>query len=120
MKLAEVIPVFKKIYPLNKKNYRHISFLSHLSKINKKIIFNQISVFMEDRFSNLLTGFRKNHNTPDSLIKMIGSWKKALDNNKNIGIIFMDMFKAIECLWIHEKPLNFCPAALVTDTKEQI
>ena len=76
MKLAETIPVFKKIDPLDKKNYRPISLLSHLSKIIEKIIFNQISNFMEERFSNLLTGFRKNHNTQDSLIKMIESWKK--------------------------------------------
>ena len=98
MKLAEIIPVFKKIDPLDKKNYRPISLLSHLSKIIEKIIFNQISNFMEERFSNLLTGFRKNHNTQDSLIKMIESWKKALDNNKNIGIIFMDLSKAFDTL----------------------
>ena len=61
LKLAEVTPVFKKEYELSKENYRHVSVLSHASKIFERIVFNQMNLFFESKFSPQLTGFRKNH-----------------------------------------------------------
>ena len=61
--LAEVTPVFKKEDELSKENYRPVSVLSHASKIFERIVFNQLNLFFESRFSSQLTGFRKNHST---------------------------------------------------------
>ena len=61
LKLAEVIPVYKKSDSLNRENYRPISLLSNDSKIFERILFNQISEFIEPYLSKLLTGFCKNH-----------------------------------------------------------
>ena len=43
LKLAEVMPVYKKRNPLNKENYRPVRVLSHVSKIFEKIIYEQIN-----------------------------------------------------------------------------
>ena len=40
LKLAEVIPLFKKDDPFDKSNYRPVSFLSHMSKVFERIIYN--------------------------------------------------------------------------------
>ena len=40
LKLAEVTSVFKKIDCMNKKNYRAVSFLSHMSGVFERILYN--------------------------------------------------------------------------------
>ena len=96
LKLADVIPIFKKADSLKKENYRPISLLSHISKILERVIYDQINGFMEPKFSNFLTGFRKNHNTQMSVLKMIEHWTSLLDNGFYIGAIFMDLSKAFD------------------------
>ena len=54
---------------------------------------------MSPKLSNLLTGFRKNHSTQCPLLHMVDSWKNALDQNKKIGAIFMDLSKAFETIY---------------------
>ena len=97
LKLA-VISAFKKDDPLDKENYRPISLLSHTSRIYEKILFNQINDYIEPYFSDLLTGFRRNHSTQHCLIKTLEKWKHLLDNRYNIGVLFMDLSKAFDVL----------------------
>ena len=52
--------IFKKINDLDKENYRPVSVLFNASKVSERIIYSQIATFIEDKLSNLLTGFRKN------------------------------------------------------------
>ena len=54
LKVADVIPVFKKEDPNNKANYRPISLLPIISKIFERVLFEQI-----EKFSPKLCGFRK-------------------------------------------------------------
>ena len=68
LKLAEVIPVFKKKVDLNKKNYTQVSVLSQISKIVKRIMY--LYVFLKDKLSNLLTGLRKNYSTQHCLMRI--------------------------------------------------
>ena len=98
LKLAEVTPIFKKADLFDITNYRPVSLLSHVSKVYERIIFNQISAYFEPLFSTLFTGFRKNHNTQHSLLKMLELWKEALDQRKSVSAIFMDIFKAFDTL----------------------
>ena len=93
LKLAEVSPVFKKD-DLNKENYRPVSILSHMSKVFAKIFYKQINRFMTSKFSPFLCGFRKNHNSQYSLLKMIQVWKKNLDKGNEIAVILIDLSKA--------------------------
>ena len=98
LKLAEVIPLFKKTDPFDKVNYRPPSLMSYVSKVYERIIFNQISTYFEPYFSSFLTGFCKNHNTQHSLLKRLELWEKALDKAKSVGAIFMDLSKAFDTL----------------------
>ena len=95
---AEVTPLFKKADPFDKINYRPVSLLSHVSKVYERIIFNQISTYFEPYFSSFLTGFRKNHDTQHSLLKMLELWKEGLDKGKSVGAIFMYLSKAFDTL----------------------
>ena len=84
LKLAEVTPVFQKEDELSKGNYRLVNVFSHASKIFERIVFNQINLFFEEKFSPQLTGFRKNHSTQNALLNMIEKWKHALDKDNYI------------------------------------
>ena len=72
--------------------------LSHTSKISERIVFNQINLFFESRFSPLLTGFRKNHSTQSALVNIIEKWKHGLDKGKKVGTISVDISKAFDTL----------------------
>ena len=50
---------------------------------------------MKDELSNILTGFRKGHSTQHSLLIMIEKWKRVLDENMNVGAIFMILQRAL-------------------------
>ena len=70
---ADITPVFKKDDVADKSNYRPISIFPNFSKIFKKMIYNQISSFMEPKLSKYLADLRKNHDTQHILL-MIGTW----------------------------------------------
>ena len=60
MKLAKVIPLFKKGCPLTSSNYRPISLLSVFSKIAEKVMYERLYKFLEKHeiLYNLQFGFR--------------------------------------------------------------
>ena len=99
LKLAEVNPLFKKADPFVQVNYRPVSLLSHVSKVHKRIIYNQISTYFGLYFSSLLTRFHKNNNQ-HSLLKMFLLWKEVLYKGKSIGAIFMDLSKGLYNLYV--------------------
>ena len=41
VKMAEILPIFKKKGPLNKENYRSVSLLSRTSKVFEKLSYKQ-------------------------------------------------------------------------------
>ena len=63
LKLMEVSPIFMKNDDIDKENYRSVSALFNVSMVFQRMIYSQIDAFMEDKLSNLLIGFRKNHST---------------------------------------------------------
>ena len=75
MKIVEISPVFKKLYKTSKDNYRPISTPSNFTKLFESILFTQLNGYMQNKFLKYLTGFRKNRNTHNSLLRMIESWK---------------------------------------------
>ena len=98
MKVAEISLVFKKLDNTSKDNYRPISTLCNFAKICESIIYSQLNDYMENKFSKYLTGFRKNHNTQNSLLRTIESWKAKLNNGSKVGVIIMDLSKAFDSL----------------------
>ena len=96
--LADIIPVFKKGDKECKNNYRPVSVLPNMSKIFERIIFRQISNYMESFLSKYQCGFRKGYSTQHCLLFMLEKWKRAVDNGKVFGILLTDLSKAFDCL----------------------
>ena len=98
LKMAEVIPIFKKDAPFEKANYRPISLLPSLSKVYEKLIYQQLKTFFENKLSPLLCGFRSRYSTQHALLNLINKWHSCLDNSGVVGTILMDLSKAFDCL----------------------
>ena len=60
--------------------------------------YNQISKYINFFVSKLTTGFYKNHNTQHSSLKMLESFKDALDKVISVSAIFIDLSKVFDCL----------------------
>ena len=65
LKLADVIPLFKKDDMLNKQNYRPVSILSCISKVFERLLIEQLELYFSTIFSPFLTGYRKHHGCQD-------------------------------------------------------
>ena len=75
LKLADVVPVFRKSKS-SKDNYRPVSILSNISKINERCIYNEIYSYFDKILSNKQCGFCKGYNAQHCLIALIKKWKK--------------------------------------------
>ena len=98
LKLANVIPIFKKDTKSCKSNYRPISILSNISKIYERIIFKQISKYFSVFFSKFQCGFRKGFSVQTCLLAMLEKWKSAVADTKVFGALLTDLSKAFDCL----------------------
>ena len=74
------------------------SVLPTISKFVERAIFDQLTDFFNFYFHPSLSAFRKGFGCQTALLKIIGDWKKALDENKYIAAILMDLSKAFDCL----------------------
>ena len=81
MKIAKVVPVFKKGDPQSLTNYRPISLLTSFSKILEKIIYVRTVKFFKECniFSNFQFGFREKHTTSHALLHFIDKISQAKD-----------------------------------------
>ena len=59
LKLADIVPAFKKKDPLNPNIYRHIKLLLIISKVFEKILYTQMYIYMENKLSVYLCGSEK-------------------------------------------------------------
>ena len=98
LKMADVIPIFKKDDPFEKANYRPISLLPSLSKVYEKLIYQQLNAFFENKLSPLLCGFRSRYSTQHALLNLINKWHSCLDNSGVACKILMDVSKTFDCL----------------------
>ena len=98
LKIAKVIPIFKKGDPSLASNYRPISVLSCINKIFEKILFRRLYNFLE-KYNILYEfqfGFRQGHSTEHALVEIIDKIKLAMDNNELTCGLFLDLSKAFD------------------------
>ena len=98
LKLADVIPIYKKNSKSLKDNYRPVSILSNISKVYEKTIYEQLQNYFENFFSKFQCGFRKGYNAQHCLINLVEKWKLSVDNGGAFGALFTDLSKAFDCL----------------------
>ena len=98
MKLAKVIPLFKKGCRLAASNYRPISLLSIFSKIIEKVMYKRLYKFLEKHeiLYTLQFGFRASHSIDHALVSLTEAIKNSLDNRKFGCGIFIDLQKAFD------------------------
>ena len=105
LKLAKVIPIFKKGDPLQPGNYRPISILPVLSKVYEKVFLERMMGFLDqfDLIDPQQFGFRKNRSTIDAITELVESVVDGLDRREHVLSIFLDLSKAFDC--VHHETL---------------
>ena len=91
IKVAQVLPLYKKIDPLNKENYRPVSILPTISKNFERSMHDQLSNFMDSHFNPFLAAFRKGLGCQSTLLRLLEDWRKALDSRECVAAILMDL-----------------------------
>ena len=100
LKIAKVIPLYKKGDKALFENYRPISVLPSISKIFERIIFNQINdhVTSHDFYYNGQYGFREKHSTQLAALELIDRITHELDMGNTPINIYIDLSKAFDTL----------------------
>ena len=100
MKIAKVIPIYKKDDHSIISNYRPVSILSSFSKILERLVYNRLSLFLST--NNLLNssqyGFRKNFSTDLALVHLFDRISSSLAQKEHVISVFMDLSKAFDTL----------------------
>ena len=100
LKIAKVIPIFKKDDPSLFENYRPISLLPAISKVLEKLIFIQLySYFNEKKFLNdNQYGFRAKYSTEYAAIELVDRIVTKMDKNYIPINVFLDLSKAFDTI----------------------
>ena len=98
---AHVCAIYKKGDPSQVNNYRPVSLLSNVDKVMERIIFKYIYNFLKDIefLSSFQSGFVPGDSTVNQLAYLYNSFCKALDDGKEIRIVFFDISKAFDRVW---------------------
>jgi hypothetical protein len=100
-KKANVSPIHKKESRSIVGNYRPISLLSTLAKVQERIVYRRLYRFLSD--NNLLTpknsGFKERDSAMYQLINIVDKIYRALEDGKDISMVFLDVSKAFDKVW---------------------
>ena len=102
-KNANVNPLHKKGDRAVINNYRPISLLSCVGKIFERLVFKYVFNFLRDNMLISLhqSGFIPGDSTVNQLAHIYHLLCEALDNKKDVRIVFFDISKAFDKVW-HE------------------
>lgn len=100
LKVACVIPVFKKGSKDDLSNYRPISLLPIISKIFEKAIKKQIVEYLENHnlFNKYQYGFREKLSTTDAIVKFTEHTLECFEKGRYSAALFCDLSKAFDCV----------------------
>ena len=100
MKIARVVPIFKKGQKYSVSNYRPISLLTSLSKILERLVYKRTLRFLLNCqiFTNSQFGFREKHNTTHALLSFIDKVAHAIDDASHTIGVFLDFSKAFDTI----------------------
>lgn len=100
-KLANVLPLYKKGSKNLLNNYRPVSLLCSLGKILERIVFKYVFNHFRDNFliSIWQSGFLPGSSTVTQLIEMHYQFCKAVSENKEVRVVFLDISKAFDRVW---------------------
>lgn len=101
LKIHKVVPISKKINSTIPEMYRPISVLSVVDNVFERVLYNQISTYME--MNHLLNdfqyGFRKGCGTEEAVVNVINFICKGLDEGYcGVVGVFFDLTKAFDLI----------------------
>ena len=93
LKIAKVVPVFKKDSKLDYSNYSPISLLSNIEKILEKFMYKRLYTFLNNNniIYNLKFGFRQQYSTSHILINITENTRKAINDGNIACGVFVDL-----------------------------
>ena len=100
LKLAKVLPIYKKGDSHSLGNYRPISLLPAISKIFEKLIYNEIMHYFVSNqlFHTAQYGFRKNHSTELACVELTDRIIKSFEESKDSLTLFLDLSRAFDLI----------------------
>ena len=110
LKIAKVIPLFKKGGTLDINNYRPISLLTCFSNIFEKAIFTHLSNFL-DKHSVLIPsqyGFCPNRSSTHAILDIVSTTYDNNNNKKYTGVVMLDVTKAFDTVCHKRLLLKLC------------
>ena len=96
LKIANILPDFKKGSQLDCSNYRPILLLSNLDKIIEKLMHKRLMEFLKEQTILYCKqyGFCKGFSTAHAIINLTDNMEKAIDNKQFACGVFIDLHKA--------------------------
>ena len=100
LKIAKVIPIYKKDDPHLLNNYRPISLLPAISKVFEKVVHTQLQKYFtaNNLFYQHQYGFREGFSTELAVTEFVDRIHQIMDNNKPPFAIFIDLSKTFDTL----------------------
>ena len=74
-----------------------MSVLPLWSKVFGRLLYDQLSEYLEKYLNTLLCGFSKAHSTQHALLKLLQAWQEELDKSGFVGTILMHLPKTYDC-----------------------
>ena len=116
LKIAKVIPLYKSGSLNSIDNYRPISVLPTVSKIMERIVYDQLSEYLEQQglLSESQYGFLKGYNTELAVTLFTDNIRRAIDSGKMTGAVFIDLRRAFDTVE-HKVLLSKLPLKGIVD-----
>ncbi len=111
-----MVPIYKKNYKNDVKNYRPVSLLPVLSKVLESIVASRVTEHLEQHhlLSNRQYGFRKGRSASDLHLLLTSKWSVALDHERATAVVALDIEGAFDKVW-HEALIEGPLLQLFTD-----
>lgn len=98
LKVARVVPIYKKGDQELLSNYRPISVISPISKVLEKVMFIRLTSYMKNKLYDGQYGFRTQRSTSDAVMEFTGKVLNGFEQNEITIATFIDLSKAFDTI----------------------